>query len=143
VHPDNGPEELLDRRLLRAAWLVGLVALPFAALAGALSDGSDGALGASYGAAAVSLNGVAAAWISRRGAKTERGIGIAQVVVALPIRMALLAAAVLLAVGPLALPDRPVGFAVIAAELALLVVQSLLVLRSPTFVGPLEKGVTE
>lgn len=138
----DAPEVALDRRLVRATALTAAACLLPAVVTGALLDGSQSALGALWGVAAVGLNGVAAAYVSQQGAHTEQGIGIGRVLVALPIRMLVLVAAVLLGVGPLGLPGQAVGFAVIGAESAVMVVQSLLVLRGPTFVGPLEKGVS-
>lgn len=138
----EAPEVLLDRRLVRGAALTALACVPPAVLLGALLGGGPAVLGAVWGVAAVGLNGVASAYISQQGAHTDRGIGIGRVLVALPIRMLVLLAAVLLGVGPLGLPGSAVGFAVIGAESAVMIVQSWLVLHGPTFVGPLEKGVS-
>ena len=138
----DAPEVALDRRLVRGTALTAAVCLPPAVLLGALLGGSAAAIGALWGVGAVGLNGVAAAYVSQQGAVTERGIGIGRVLIAIPIRLLVLVAAVTLGVGPLGLPGTAVGFAVIGAESAVMVVQSVLVLRGATFVGPLEKGVS-
>lgn len=138
----DAPEVALDRRLVRLTALTAAACLLPAVLVGAIVDGGLAALGALWGVVAVGLNGVAAAYVSERGAHTDAGIGIGRVLVALPIRMLGLAAAVLLGVGPLGLPAAAVGFAVIGAESAVMIVQSWLVLHGTTFVGPLEKGVS-
>jgi hypothetical protein len=139
----DAPETYLDRRLVAAPfWVVAACAGPGLAL-GAVAAGGPGAAAVAWGLVAVGLNNVAAAWISAKGARTRRGIGIGRVVAALPVRLALLAAALWLAVGPLGLPSRPVALAVCVGEMCVLFVQSWLVLRGPTFVGPLAEGPTE
>ena len=131
------PELLLDRRLLRAAaWTAPLCAVPAVPL-GAMAAGPAGAAGAMWGVTVVALNGVAAAWISASGGRTQRGIAIARVLIALPLRLVLLAAAIAVAVIGLDLPSYPVVLAVCGSEMVLMVAQSWLVLRGPTFVGPL------
>lgn len=142
MRPAEPVELALDGRLVRATALTAAACLIPAVLVAAALDGRKAALAALWGVVVVGLNGVAAAWISAQGGRTERGIGIGRVLVALPIRMLGLAAAVLLGVGPLGLPGVAVGFAVIGAESAVMVVQSWLVLHGATFVGPLEKGVS-
>jgi hypothetical protein len=59
------------------------------------------------------------------------------VLIALPLRLILLAAAIAVAVLWLDLPSRPVVLSVCGAEMFLMVAQSRLVLRGPTVVGPL------
>ena len=141
VRPADDVERALDRRLVAGAIWTSLGCALVAGVIGALVGGTDALLGALWGIAAVGLNGVAAAWVSAQGATTSRGIGIGRVLIALPIRLLLLAGAVLLGVGPLGLPGKAVGLAVIAGEFAVMLVQSWMVLRGPTFVGPLERGV--
>jgi hypothetical protein len=137
----DAPEMFLDRRLVRAAaWTAPVCGLP-AVVLGGVYDGPAGALGAAWGVAAVSLNGVAAALISASGGRTRRGIAIARVLVALPLRLLVLAAAIAVAVLVLDLPSYAVVLAVCASEMFLMVSQSWLVLRGPTFVGPLDRRV--
>jgi len=138
----EGAELALDRDLVRATVAVGLACLLPAAALGALAAGPDGALGAMWGAGAVGLNGAAAAWISSRGALTSRGIGIGRVVIALPIRLVLLAVAMVVGITVLDLPATPVALAVCCAEGVVMVVQSWLVLHGSTFVGPLNERRT-
>ena len=130
----------LDRRLVSMTARTAAICLPVAVLLGFALGGGEAALAAAWGVLAVGLNGVAAAWISASGGTTEQGIGIGRVLIALPIRMLVLAAAVIVAAGPLGMPGAAVGFAVIGAESAVMVVQSWLVLHGPTFVGPLAAG---
>jgi len=132
----------LDRTLVRATLLVGAACLVPAGLLGWLADGRQGAFGALWGVGAVGLNGAAAAWISAQGAGTSRGIGIGRVVAALPIRLALLAAALVVGITVLELPATPVALAVCCAEGVVMVVQSWLVLRGTTFIGPLSERRT-
>jgi hypothetical protein len=137
------PETLLDRRLivapLRAVAACAIPALPL----GLAAAGAPGAAGVAWGLAAVALNNVAAAWVSAQGAATRSGIAVGRVLVALPIRLALLAAALWVAVVPVGLPAKPVALAVAAGEMCVLLLQSWLVLRGPTFVGPLAEGRSE
>lgn len=131
------PELLLDRRLIRAAaWTFPVCALPAVVIA-ATTSGTRGAVGALWGVACVALNGAAAAWISASGGRTPRGIAIGRVVAALPLRLILLGAAIAAGVLLLDLPSYPVVLSVCASELFLMTAQSWLVLRTPTFVGPL------
>ncbi len=133
----DAPEVFLDRRLIRAAaWTAPICAVPAVTIAAATS-GLSGAAGAVWGVAAVGINGVAAAWISASGAATQKGIAIGKVLIALPLRLLLLAAAIAVAVLWLDLPSRPVVLSVCGAEMFLMVAQSRLVLRGPTVVGPL------
>ena len=138
----EGVELALDRGLVRATAAVGLACLIPAAALGALAVGRNGAIGAVWGVGAVGLNGVAAAWISAQGGRTSRGIGIGRVVAALPIRLALLGAAIVVGIKVLGLPATPVALAVCCAEGAVMVAQSWLVLRGSTFVGPLNERRT-
>jgi len=141
--PSTDPVELrLDRTLVRVTALSGLMCLAVAALVGSLAAGRAGAVGATYGAGAVGLNATAAAWISAQGGTTSRGIGIGRVVAALPIRLVVLAGALVLGISVLGLPATPVALAVCSAEGVLMVVQSWLVLRGPTFIGPLNERRT-
>jgi hypothetical protein len=136
--PDtDAPEFVLDRRLVRAAaWTAPLCAIP-AVILGVVAEGAPGAAGALWGVTVVALNGVAAARISASGGRTQRGIAISRVLIALPLRLVLLAAAIAVAVLVLDLPSYPVVLAVCGSEMVLMVAQSWLVLRGPTFVGPL------
>jgi hypothetical protein len=141
VPPADPPETFLDRRLVRAAaWTAPICGVP-AIMIGGVAAGAPGALGAAWGVAAVSLNGVVAALISASGGRTHRGIAIAKVLLALPLRLLVLAAAIAVAVLVLDLPSYPVALAVCASEMFLMVSQSWLVLRGPTFVGPLDRRV--
>jgi hypothetical protein len=135
----EGAETMLDRDLVRGTLAVGLGCVIPAAALGAWAAGSDGAAGAAWGAGAVALNGAAAAWISSRGASTSRGIGIGRVVIALPIRLVLLALALVVGITVLGLPATPTALAVCCVEGAVMVVQSWLVLHGSTFVGPLNE----
>ena len=131
------PEVFLDRQLIAAAaWTAPICAIP-ALIVAASTSGTSGALGALWGVAAVAVNGMAAAWISASGAATRKGIAIGRVLIALPLRLLLLAAAIAVAVLWLDLPSRPVVLSVCGAEMFLMVAQSRLVLRGPTVVGPL------
>ena len=133
----DAPELLLDRRLIRAAWwTVPVCGVPAVVIA-ASTSGAPGALGAAWGVACVALNGAAAAWVSASGGRTPRGIAIGRVLVALPLRLILLAAAIAIGVLLLNLPSYPVVLAVCGSELFLMIAQSALLLRTPTFVGPL------
>jgi hypothetical protein len=133
----SAPEFLLDRRLIRAAiWCLPICGLPAVVIA-ASTSGALGALGAIWGVACVALNGAAAAWVSASGGRTPRGIAIGRVLVALPLRLVLLGAAIAVGVLLLDLPSYPVVLSVCGTELFLMIAQSWLVLRTPTFVGPL------
>jgi hypothetical protein len=133
----NAPEMLLDRRLIRAAiWCLPVCGLP-AVIIGATTSGAAGAIGAMWGVACVALNGAAAAWVSASGGRTPRGIAIGRVLVALPLRLVLLGAAIAVGVLLLDLPSYVVVLSVCGTEIFLMVAQSWLVLRTPTFVGPL------
>jgi hypothetical protein len=128
---------LLDQRLVRAAaWTLPICGVP-AVAAGAAASGGAGAAGAFWGVAVVALNGLAAARISASGGRTPRGIAIGRVVAALPLRLLLLGAAIAVGVVVLHLPSYPVVLAVCGTELLLMLASSWLVLRTPTFVGPL------
>lgn len=131
------PDLILDARLVSAARTVTAATVVPAALLGGLAAGWTGAAGAAWGITAVGLNGVVAAWLSEQGGRTERGIGVVRVLVGIPIRLALLAAAIAVAVLVLDLPSRPVALSVCMGEIAVMVAQCWLVLRSPLFLGPL------
>ncbi|MEO6713184.1 MAG: hypothetical protein ABIM89_07120 [Mycobacteriales bacterium] len=134
---NSAPELLLDRRLIRGAvWCLPLCGVPAVAIA-ASTSGLAGAVGAIWGVACVALNGAAAAWVSASGGSTPRGIAIGRVLIALPLRLVLLGAAIAVGVLLLDLPSYPVVLSVCGAELFLMIAQSWLVLRTPTFVGPL------
>jgi len=127
----------LDGRLVRAAaWVPLAMAVPAAAL-GAMSDGVSGAYGALWGLAAIATTAYAAAYVSRGGALTSRGIGVVRVTAAVPLRLALIAVALAVGVGPLGFPSRVVALAVCTGEIGVLTAQSWLVLRGRTVVGPI------
>jgi hypothetical protein len=131
------PELLLDGRLLRAAlWTTLALAAP-AALLGAVAAGATGAAAAVWGTSAVGLTAAAAAWLSQSGGRTSRGIGVGRVVAAVPGRLAAIAGALALGVGPLGFPSRVLALAICAGEIVVLTVFSLLVVRGRTFVGPM------
>ena len=131
------PEFLVDRQLIQAAWRTAAVlAVPAVLLAAALA-GPGAAAGVLWGIAAIGGTATGAAWLSERGGHTSRGIGVVRVVAAVPARLAVVAALLALAVGPLGLPDRPTVLAVCACEIAVMARWSWLVLRGPVFVGPL------
>lgn len=129
-----------DYRLIRAAVLVALVAAaPFAAV-GWLAAGGAGALGALLALVLVAGNGVVSAWVSARGGHTATGIRVGWVIAALPLRLAVLVAAIAALIGPMGLPARPVVFAVFVAEIAVIYAQAWTWMRGPSFVGPLTEG---
>jgi hypothetical protein len=133
----DAPELLLDARLVRAAaWAPALLAVPAALLAG-LTSGAPGVLGALWGLAAVGTTAYGAAFVSARGGRTSRGIGVVRVTAAVPVRLVLIALALAAGVGPLGFPSRVVALAVCTGEIGVLAAQSWLVLRGRTFVGPL------
>ncbi|MEP7055867.1 MAG: hypothetical protein ABI912_11530 [Actinomycetota bacterium] len=133
----DGVEMLLDRRLIRsAAWVLPVCGVPAVAIAAATS-GLAAAVGAFWGVACVAANGAAAAWISASGGRSQRGIAIGRVVAMLPLRLVLLGAAMATGILLLDLPSYAVVLAVCGSEVLLMVAQSWLVLRTPTFVGPL------
>ncbi len=132
----------LDRRLVRVAiWMALFGAVP-AAAAGAVAAGRDGALGALWAVGAVGLNGVVAALVSWRGGLTRQQIGVGLVLAVLPARLLLLAAALVIGMGPLGLPVLPVAVTVMVAEGCVVAAQSWLVARGTTFVGPLTERQT-
>lgn len=132
------PELLVDSRLVSVTLLTALVvAVPAAGLGLALAGGA-GAAGALWGIGSVGVNGVAAAWVSARTGRSRRGIGPGVVLAALPVRIALLALALAVGVGPLGLPETATVLAVCGGEICVIAAQSWVVLRGPTFVGPLD-----
>jgi len=132
----------LDRRLVRVAiWAALLGAVP-ATAAGWWGAGRDGALGALWAVGAVGLNGALSAFVSWRGGLTRQQIGVGLVLAVLPIRLLLLAAALVIGVGPLGLPVRPVAVTVMVAEGCVVAAQCWLVARGTTFVGPLDERQT-
>ena len=131
-------ELLTDSRLISVTlWAALAIAVP-AVLLGWLGAGRSGAAGALWGVGSVGVNGVAAAWVSARTGRSRRGIGPGRVLLALPIRIALLAAAIAVGVGPLGLPETATVLAVCGGEICVVVAQSWVVLHGPTFVGPLD-----
>lgn len=134
------PDLLLDGQLLRAALWVTLAMTVPAAVLGAWAEGTQGALAAVWGVAAIGLTAAAAAWLSAQGGRTSRGIGIGRVVAAVPGRLVVVAAALAAGVGPLGFPSRILALAICAGEIVVLTVFSCLVLRGRTFVGPLAQG---
>ena len=139
MRPADREDLILDSRLVRVAlWTALAAALPAGAL-GYVAAGRSGTAGALWGVGSVGLNGAAAAWVSARTGRTRRRIGPGMVLLALPVRIALLVASIAVAVGPLGLPDLPVVLAVCVGELCVVTAQGWAVLRGPTFVGPLEE----
>ena len=136
----DAPELALDHRLVVTPLYVGAVAAVLGALAGWIADGRSGAIAAVYGVAVVVTNSVTAAVISARGGRKPRGIDIPLVVGLLPVRLLLLGVAIALGVGPLGLPRMAVVVSVCASEVAMLLVQCLLVFRGTTFLGPFPEG---
>ncbi len=135
--PDRA-ELVTDSRLVTVTlWTALAVALP-AAVLGHVAAGWAGAAGALFGAGSVGMNGAAAAWVSARTGRSRRQIGPGTVLLAIPVRIALLAAAIAVAVGPLGLPEVPVVLAVCGGEVCVVAAQSWVVLHGPTFVGPLD-----
>lgn len=131
-------DTLVDSRLITATlWATVAIAVPAAVLGLALGSRSDAA-GAVWGVGSVGVNGVAAAWVSARTGRTRRGIGPGRVLLALPVRIALLAAALAVGVGPLGLPETATVLAVCGGEICVVAAQSWVVLHGPTFVGPLD-----
>jgi hypothetical protein len=127
-----------DSRLVTVTLLTALAVAGAAAVLGLALAGRDGLAGALWGAGWVGTNGVAAAWVSARTGRTRRGIGPGAVLLAIPVRIALLALALAAGVGPLGLPVLPVVLAVCAGEVCVITAQSWVVLHGPTFVGPLD-----
>ncbi|HEX8002638.1 MAG TPA: hypothetical protein VF519_08070 [Mycobacteriales bacterium] len=135
--PDRS-DLLLDSRIIAATLLTALaVAVPATVVAGAVA-GTSAAYGALWGVGSVGVNGAAAAWVSARTGRSRRRIGPGKVLLALPVRIALLVAALALAVGPLGLPSTAVALAVCVGEVCVVAAQSWVVLHGPTFVGPLD-----
>jgi hypothetical protein len=138
VRPADRDDLILDSRLIRVAlWTALAVAVP-AGVLGYVGAGRSGTLGALWGVGSVGLNGAAAAWVSARTGRSRRQIGPGKVLLAIPVRIALLVASIAVAVGPLGLPDIPVVLAVCVGELCVVSAQGWAVLRGPTFVGPLD-----
>jgi len=138
VRPADREDLILDSRLVRVALLTALAVAVPAAVLGFVADGGSGTAGALWGVGSVGTNGAAAAWVSARTGRTRRRIGPGLVLLALPVRIALLVASIAVAVGPLGLPDVPVVLAVCVGELCVVTAQGWTVLRGPTFVGPLD-----
>lgn len=116
-----------------------VAAIPFAAV-GWMVAGSAAALGALLALALVAGNGAVSAWISARGGSTQSGIRIGWVVAALPLRLAVLVAAIAVLIGPMGLPARPVVLAVFVAEICVIYAQAWTWTRGPSFIGPLTEG---
>jgi hypothetical protein len=138
VRPADREDLILDSTLIRVSlWAALAVAVP-AGVLGYVAAGRSGTAGALWGVGSVGVNGVAAAWVSARTGRTRRQIGPGTMLLSIPVRIALLAASIAVAVGPLGLPDVPVVLAVCAGELCVVAAQGWAVLRGPTFVGPLD-----
>ncbi|MDQ1711513.1 MAG: hypothetical protein QOE45_963 [Frankiaceae bacterium] len=138
MRPADRVDLLTDSRLVTVAlWTALAVAVPAAALGYAVA-GRSGTAGALWGVGSVGTNGAAAAWVSARTGRTRRRIGPGTVLLAMPVRIALLAAALAVAVGPLGLPALPVVLAVCGGEVCVVAAQSWVVLHGPSFVGPLD-----
>lgn len=138
MRPADRDDLLTDSRLVAVALRTALaVALP-AALIGFVAAGWSGTAGALWGVGSVGTNGAAAAWVSARTGRTRRQIGPGLVLLAMPVRIALLAVALGVAVGPLGLPALPVVLAVCGGEICVVAAQSWVVLHGPSFVGPLD-----
>lgn len=138
VRTSDRSDLLTDNRLIAVTLLTALaVAVPAVIVAGVMG-GRSSAYGALWGVGAVGVNGAAAAWVSARTGRSRRQIGPGTVLMAIPVRIALLAAALAVAVGPLGLPSTAVALAVCAGELCVVAAQSWVVLHGPTFVGPLD-----
>lgn len=129
---------LLDNRLVAVTLLTALAVAVPAVLVAALLEGRSAAYGALWGVGSVGVNGAAAAWVSARTGRSRRQIGPGTVLMAIPVRIALLAAALAVAVGPLGLPATAVALAVCVGEVCVVAAQSWVVLHGPTFVGPLD-----
>ncbi|HVF06352.1 MAG TPA: hypothetical protein VNA20_16030 [Frankiaceae bacterium] len=132
------PDLLVDSRLITVTLWATLALAVTAAVLGFATAGGRGAAGALYGAGSVGVNGVAAAWVSARTGRSRRQIGPGRVLLALPVRIALLAAALAVGVGPLGLPETATVLAVCGGEICVVAAQSWVVLHGPTFVGPLD-----
>ena len=138
MRPADREDLILDSKLIRVAlWTALAVALP-AAVLGYVAAGWPGSAGALYGTGSVGMNGAGAAWVSARTGRSRRQIGPGTVLLAIPVRIALLAAALAVGVGPLGLPEVPVVLAVCGGEVCVIAAQSWVVLHGPTFVGPLD-----
>lgn len=138
VRTPDRPDLLTDSRLIAATLLTALAVAVPAALVGAMAGGRSAAYGALWGVGSVGVNGAAAAWISSRTARSRRQIGPGTVLMGIPVRIALLVAALAFAVGPLGLPSTAVALAVCVGEICVVAAQSWVVLHGPTFVGPLD-----
>ncbi len=138
VRTPDRVELLTDSRLISATlWATLATAVP-AIVLGAVLGGRSSAAGALWGVGSVGVNGVAAAWVSARTGRSRRGIGPGRVLLALPVRLALLALAIAAGVGPLGLPETATVLAVCGGEICVITAQSWVVLHGPTFVGPLD-----
>lgn len=129
---------LTDSRLIAVTLKTALAVAVAAALAGFATGGRSAAYGALWGAGAVGTNGVAAAWLSARTGRTRRAIGPGTMLLSIPVRIAVLAAAIAVGVGPLGLPETATVLAVVVGEVCVVAAQSWVVLHGPTFVGPLD-----
>jgi len=135
--PDRS-DLLTDTRLIAVTSWTALAVATVAALVGFATGGRSTAYGALWGVGAVGVNGVAAAWLSARTGRTRRQIGPGTVLMAIPVRIVLLAAAIAVGVGPLGLPETATVLAVVSGEVCVVAAQSWVVLHGPTFVGPLD-----
>jgi hypothetical protein len=135
--PDRS-DLLTDSRLIAVTVRTALAVAVLAAVVGFATGGRRAAYGALWGAGAVGVNGVAAAWLSARTGRTRRQIGPGTVLMAIPVRIVLLAAAIAVGVGPLGLPETATVLAVVGGEICVVAAQSWVVLHGPTFVGPLD-----
>lgn len=138
VRTPDSSDLLTDSRLIAVTLWTALAVAGPAALVGAATTGRSAAYGALWGVGSVGVNGAAAAWVSARTGRTRRGIGPGTVLLALPVRIMLLAAALAVGVGPLGLPETATVLAVVVGEICVVAAQSWVVLHGPTFVGPLD-----
>ena len=138
MRPADRLDLLVDSRLIAVTLWTALAAAVPAVLLGLAFGGRSAAAGALWGVGSVGVNGVAAAWVSARTGRTRRRIGPGSVLLALPVRIALLAAALAVGVGPLGLPETATVLAVCGGEICVIAAQSWVVLHGPTFVGPLD-----
>ena len=140
MRPADRPDLITDYRLVRVAVVAGMgAAVPFV-VAGWLAANGRGAVGAVLALWLVAVNGAGSAWLSARGGHTPTGIRVSWVVAALPLRLAVLVAAVWALVRSLGLPAEPVVVAVCVAELCVTFAQAWTWTRGPFFIGPLTEG---
>lgn len=140
MRPAERPDLLTDYRLITVALVVALLcAAPFAA-AGWLAARGQGVIATLAALVLVAANGAGSAWLSARGGHTASGIRVSWVVAAVPLRLAVLVAAIAALIGPLGLPANPVVLAVFVAEICVINAQAWTWTRGPSFIGPLTEG---